>query len=98
MALLLCATSCQTQVVTLRKPLRDNTLELYQKYTIQTQDAQIIKMKVLRIDETKIYGKDSKGELIELEKTNIRQVKKLDLLASVGIAVAAIAAVIFVPI
>ena len=55
-------------------------------------------MKVLRVDETKVYGKDKKGETIELEKTNIRQVKKLDIFASVGIAVAAIAAVIFVPI
>lgn len=96
--LILTVTSCQTQVVSLKKPLKGNSFELYQKYTIQTQDAQIIKMKVLRVDETKVYGKDKKGETVELEKTNIRQVKKLDIFASVAIAVVAIAAVIFVPI
>lgn len=90
--------SCQTLVVSQQKPLKDNSLELYQKYTIQTQEAKEVKIKLLKIDETKIYGKDKKGENIELEKSNIRQVRKLNVLASVAIAVAAIAAVIFVPI
>lgn len=98
LVLMLFLTSCQTLVVSQQKPLKDNSFDLYQKYTIQTQDAKIVSMKVLKIDDTKIYGKTRKGESVEIEKSNIRQVKKLDLLASVGIAVAAIAAVIFVPI
>ena len=95
---LLVLSSCQTLVVSQQKPLKDNSLELYQKYTIQTNDVRQVKMEVLKIDDTKIYGKDRKGENIEIEKSNIRQVRKLNVLASVGIAVAAIAAVIFVPI
>ena len=98
LTLLLCATSCQTLVVTKRKPLIDNSLELYQKYTIQTQDAKTIKMEVLKIDDTKIYGKNSKGESIEIERANVREVKKPDILSSFGIAIIAIAAVVFVPI
>jgi hypothetical protein len=97
-ALLLFFSSCQTLVVSQQKPLKDNSLELYQNYTIQTQEAKEVKMKVLKIDDTKIYGKNKKGENLELAKKDIRQVRKLNLLASVGIAVVAIAAVIFVPI
>ena len=98
LVILLFLSSCQTRVVSLQKPLQENSLELYQKYTFVTQDAKMLKMKVLKVDETKIYGKDAKGETIELEKTNVREAKKLDLLSSVAIGLAAIAAVIFVPI
>ena len=98
LVLFLLFTSCQTLVVSQQKPLKDNSLELYQKYTIQTQEAKEVKMQVLKIDNTKIYGKNKKGENIELEKADIRQVRKLNVLATVAIAVAAIASIIFVPI
>lgn len=96
--MMLFVTSCQTRVVTAEKPLTNNSLELYQKYTFQTQDAKTVKMKVLKVDDTKIYGKDSKGESVELERSNVREAKKLDLVSSIGIGLAAVAAVIFVPI
>lgn len=96
--LLLSAVSCQTRVVTQEKPLRDNSLELYQKYTFQTQDAKVVKMEVLKVDETKIYGKSNKGESIELNRSDVREAKKLDVFTSVAIGLAAVAAVIFVPI
>ena len=73
-------------------------MELYQRYTIQTSDATEIKMQLLKQDEDKIIGKNKKGEEIVINKSDIREVKKLDLFASIGIAIAAIAAVIFVPI
>lgn len=95
---LLMLTSCQTRVVSTQKPLKNNSLELYQKYTVQTNDAKVIKLEVLKIDEENIYGKLKSGEDIVIKKSDVREAKKLDLFSSVAIAVAAIAAVIFVPI
>lgn len=96
--ILLFLTSCQTRVVSAQKPIQPNSLELYQKYTIQTNDAQLIKMEVLRQDNEKVYGKLKTGEEVIVEKSNIREAKKVDVLSSVAIALAALAAVIFVPI
>lgn len=90
--------SCQTRVVSQQKPLQPNSLELYKKYTVLTNDAKEYKIEVLRQDAEKIYTKNKKGEETVIDKSNIREVKKVDLFASVAIAVAAIAAVIFVPI
>lgn len=90
--------SCQTRVVSTQKPLQNNSLELYQKYTIQTNDAKVIKLEVLKLDDDKIYGKLKSGEDVVINKSDVREAKKLDLFSSVAIAVAAIAAVIFVPI
>ena len=96
--ILLFLTSCQTRVVSAQKPIQPNSLELYQKYTIQTNDAQSIKLEVLRQDNEKIIGKLKTGEEVVVDKSNIREAKKVDVLSSVFIGVAALAAVIFVPI
>lgn len=98
LVLLLSVTSCQTRVVSVQKPMKDNSLELYQKYTIQTNDAKITKMQVLKVDEQNIYGKTKTGESVTINRVDVREVKKLELLPSIAIGVAAIAAVIFVPI
>jgi hypothetical protein len=90
--------SCQTRVVSPNKPLSDNSIELYKKYTIQTKDAKSQKVEVLKVDATKIYGKNKAGEMIEIEKSEVREIKKPDFLLSAIIALAAIAAVIFIPI
>lgn len=91
-------TSCQTRVVSIQKPIQNNSIELYQKYTIQTNDAKIVKVEVLRQDNEAIYGKLKNGEEVVINKSDIREAKKLDLLSSIALAVAALAAVIFVPI
>lgn len=90
--------SCQTSVVNQQKPLQSNTLELYKKYSVQTNDAKITKLKVLRIDDEKIYGKTNQGEEVTINKSEIREVKQFNWLVSAGIAVAAVAAVIFIPV
>lgn len=90
--------SCTTRVVSPNKPLYDNSINLYTKYTIQTKDAKSQKIEVLKVDATKIYGKNKAGEMVEIEKSEVRQITKPNILASVIIAVAAIAAVIFIPI
>ena len=95
---LLMLTACQTRVVSMQKPMQNNSLELYQKYTIQTNDAKVIKLEVLKVDDENIYGKLKSGEDIVIKKSDVREAEKLDLFSSVAIAVAAIAAVIFVPI
>lgn len=98
MVVLVTFASCQTNVVNKNKPMQNNSLELYKKYTIQTNDAKIVKIQVLKVDDEKIYGKNNKGEEIILEKNEVREVKKTDLLSTILIGVAAIAAVIFIPI
>jgi len=90
--------SCKTTVVSPNKPMHDNTLELYEKYTIQTKDAKTQKLEVVKVDATKIYGKSKTGEMVEIEKSEVREIKKTNVLASIAIVVAAVAAVIFIPI
>lgn len=96
--LILSATSCQTRVVSQHRPLQPNSLELYEKYTIVTNDAKEYKAEILKQDETQIYIKNKIGEEVVIDKSNIREVKKVDLLSTIAIGLAAIAAVIFVPI
>jgi hypothetical protein len=84
--------------VSQKKPLQANSLELYQNYTIITNAPAQYKVQILRQDEQKIYTKNKNGEEITINKSDIREVKKLDLLSSIAIALAAIAAVVFVPI
>ncbi len=90
--------SCQTQVVTPQKPIRSNSLDLYTTYNIQTNDARTMKVKVLKQDDTKIYGKLKSGENVVIEKKDVREVKKFNVVSSVFVALAAVAAVILIPI
>lgn len=90
--------SCTTRLVSPNKPLQDNSLDLYKTYTIQTKDAKSQKVEVLKIDATKIYGKNKAGEMVEIEKSEVREVKRPDFILSAVIAIAAIAAVVFIPI
>jgi len=80
------------------KPLKSNSLELYQRYTIQTSDASEIKMQVLKQDEEKIYGKTRAGEDVAVNKSEVREIKKVNVISTIVVGLAAIAAVIFVPI
>lgn len=96
--LFLALTSCQTRVVSTQKPMKDNSLELYKNYTIQTNDAKITKMQVIKIEDGVVYGKNKNGEMVTIKKEDIREVRKTDVISSVLIGAAALAAVIFVPI
>ena len=78
--------------------MQKNSLELYQKYTFQTNDGRLTKMEVLKQDDSQISGKTKTGEDIVIAKSEVREARKLDLLSSIAVAVAAVAAVIFVPI
>lgn len=95
---ILSVTSCQTRVVSQQKPMQKNSLELYQKYTFQTNDGKLTKMEVLKQDDTQIYGKTKTGEDIVIAKADVREARKLDVFSSIVVGLAAIAAVIFVPI
>ena len=92
-------TSCQVRVAnTQEKPLRENSLELYKKYSIQTKDGRTTKIEVLKTDTENIYGKNTKGENVTINKNDVMQVKKFDLLSTILIIGAAAAALIFIPI
>ena len=78
--------------------MQKNSLELYQKYIFQTNDGRLTKMEVLKQDDSQVYGKTKTGEDIVIAKSEVREARKLDLLSSIAVAVAAVAAVIFVPI
>ena len=95
---ILSVTSCQTRVVSQQKPMQKNSLELYQKYTFQTNDGKLTKMDVLKQDDTQIYGKTKTGEDIVIAKADVREARKLDVFSSIVLGLAAVAAVIFVPI
>ncbi|HAI81198.1 MAG TPA: hypothetical protein DCL65_09240 [Chryseobacterium sp.] len=95
---ILSVTSCQTRVVSQQKPMQKNSLELYQKYTFQTNDGKLTKMEVLKQDDTQIYGKTKTGEDIVIAKADVREARKLDVFSSIVVGLAAVAAVIFVPI
>ena len=77
--------------------MQKNSIELYKKYTIQTQDAKEVKVEVVRVDDEKIYGKTKSGEEVVINKSDVREVRKFNLLPSIAIGVAAVAAVIFIP-
>ncbi len=97
LSIFLIMASCQTKVVTAKMPLKDNTLQLYKTYSIQSQGAKTIKVKVLKIDNQNIYGKLKNGENITLNRNEIVQIRKPDPFSSLIIAAAAVAAVVFVP-
>lgn len=90
--------SCQTRVVSLNKPFTKNSLALYQKYTFQLNDASIIKMEVLRIDNENVYGKTKNETQVVIKQSDIREARKLDVVSSLAVGLGAIAAVILAPI
>lgn len=90
--------SCQTRVVSVNKPFEKNSLDLYQKYTFQLNDASTVRMEVLRVDNENVYGKNKDDAQIVIKQTDIREAKKVDIFSSVAVGLAAVAAVIFVPI
>ncbi len=91
-------TSCRSIVSNPGKPLKDNSLELNQKYEVQDFTAKIHKIKITSIDNKSIYGISKKGDFILIDKKQIREVKKVKVVSSIAVGIMAIAAVIFVPI
>ena len=78
--------------------MQKNSLELYQKYTFQTNDGKLTKMEVLKQDDSQIYGKTKTDEDVVIAKADVREARKLDVFSSIVVGLAAVAAVIFVPI
>ena len=97
LSIFLIMASCQTKVVTNRMPLKDNTLQLYKTYNIQSEGSKTVKVEILKIDNENIYGKLKNGENITLDRKEIIQIRKPDPLSSLLIGAAAVAAVVFVP-
>jgi len=91
-------TSCQTMVVTPKRAITNNSLELYSTYRVQTANEGIRKVKVLKQDQEKIYGKLNSGEDVVINKSDVRTVRKTNVLSSLLVGAAAVAAVVFVPI
>jgi hypothetical protein len=59
--------SCQTRVVSQRKTLQANSIELYKKYTVLTNDAKEYKVEVLKQDVEKIYTKNKINYMINMD-------------------------------
>lgn len=91
-------TSCMTRVVDSNRPFRDNSIELYQKYRIQKNDATTISAEIVKIDRENLYAKTATGEMVTIPKSEVRVIKKFDVISSVLVGAAAVLAVIFVPI
>ena len=91
-------TSCRAIISNPGKPLKDNSLEINQKYEVQDFSAKVHHIKITSIDTGHIYGVSKSGDSISIDKKQIREVKKVKILSSIVVGVMAIAAVIFVPI
>lgn len=89
--------SCQTRVATANRPIKDNTLALYQKYTFKTADGHVAKFKVLKVDAEKIYGKDNAGRKITINRSEVREVVKPNVLGPLLFIAAGVAAVALAP-
>lgn len=98
--LLLCIsiTSCKSIISNPDKLLKDNSLELNQRYEVQDFTAKIHKIKITSINYKNIYGISKKGDTISIDKKQIREIKKVKVVSSIAVGIMAIAAVIFVPI
>ena len=90
--------SCHTRVVDAQKPMRDNSLELYQTYRIQKKDASFVKLEVVKVDSENIYGKTKTGAMQTIAKSDIYEIKKFDLLTSIAIGVAGVLGLILIPV
>ena len=91
-------TSCRAIISNPGKPLKDNSLEINQKYEVQDFTAKIHKIKITSVDGNNIYGISKKGETISIDKKQIREVKKVKVVSSIVVGIMAIATVILVPI
>ncbi|WP_123983440.1 MULTISPECIES: bacteriophage spanin2 family protein [Chryseobacterium] len=94
----MCLTSCKSIISNPVKPLKDDSLELNQKYEVQDFTTKIHKIKITSIDSKSIYGISNKGDFISIDKKHIREVKKVKVVSSIVVGIMAIAAVIFIPI
>ncbi len=78
--------------------MKDNSLNLYGNYNIQTVDGKRSKVKVLRLDADNLYGKNNKGEDVVIAKKDIREVRRFDFIASIIVVAAAVAALLIIPV
>jgi hypothetical protein len=90
--------SCKSIVANQGKQLNDSSLVLNEEYEIQDYNAEVHKLKINCIDNNNIYGITKKGDVISIDKKEIREVKKVKIGSSIIVGILAIAAIILVPI
>lgn len=95
---LLLLSSCKSRVVSPDRPMQNNSLELYHRYEVQTNDARVLKMKVVKVDQENIYGKLKSGEIVTIPRSDIHLVRKTDVLGSILLGLIAVGTVIIIPI
>lgn len=91
-------TSCKSTIANPGKPLEDSDLKVNCRYEIQDYKAKIHHIRIICVDNEKVYGISKNGEMVTLDKKQIRQVKRIKVFSSIVVGVIAISAVIFVPI
>jgi len=90
--------SCRSIVSNPGKPLIDKSIELGRSYEIQDFNAKIYTIKICAMDDENIYGIAKGNERVIIKRSDIRQMKKWQVLNSVIVGALAVAAVIFIPI
>lgn len=91
-------TSCRSTISNPGKPLEDSDLKIKSRYEIQDYNAKIHYIRIISVDSNNVYGISKKGEMVTLDKKQIRQGKRIKVFSSIVLGVLAIATVIFVPI
>lgn len=61
-------------------------------------DTKVQKVEVLRVDAENIYGKTKNNEDVIIKRSDVRDIKKFDLLGTIGVIAGAIAAFILIPV
>lgn len=89
--------SCTTRVVSAEKSYSDDKILQGRTYTFISKDGKKESINITKIDEQNIYGNDSEGKKVVIEKSNISEVKKTKVGATIGLVAGIIALVIIAP-
>lgn len=79
--------SCTTRLVSASKPYSDDKISAGKTYTFTTSDGKNEILTITKIDNQNIYGENSSGKQVIIEKAKISEIKKSKTLATVGLIV-----------
>ena len=89
--------SCTTRVVSAKKPYSDSAISVGQTYTIVSNDGKKDALNITKIDEQNIFGKNSEGKELMVEKSKITEIKQTKVGATVALVVGIVALAIIIP-
>lgn len=89
--------SCTTTLVSAGKSYSDATISVGNMYTFITSDGKKQALNITKIDEQNIFGKNSEGKELMVEKSKITKIKKTKVGATVALVVGVVALAVIIP-